>query len=268
MKKLNKQKLSEREISDRIKAVHGDTVVIDLSTYKNARTSARFIDKDYGEWWTQPGAVFRGARHKKRYQSKQKLSLDVYVKRLKNVHGDQVKLDATTYEKFTSKARFIDCEFGDWWAKADNVLNGSKHPARGAQNRKNTWMKKYGVDNPFKSELIQRKALSKIRKNVSKIQHWKSNETLTCVGSYEVAFVKWCNENHYDFDWQITFKMPNKKSYRIDAYVKNGPLENMWIEIKGYFRDNESKEKWNWFHSTHENSKLLMKDELKELNIL
>ena len=43
--------------------IHGDLVTIDSSTYKNATTKARFIDKEYGEWWALPSRVLRGSRH-------------------------------------------------------------------------------------------------------------------------------------------------------------------------------------------------------------
>ncbi|KKL60002.1 hypothetical protein LCGC14_2209700, partial [marine sediment metagenome] len=48
------KKLSIDEIKTRIKNIHGNQVVIDEDTYINTYIKARFIDKDYGEWWACP----------------------------------------------------------------------------------------------------------------------------------------------------------------------------------------------------------------------
>jgi hypothetical protein len=112
---------------------------------------------------------------------------------------------------------------------------------------------------------------SKARKamRTSKILfHWKTNRELVCTGSYETCFVEWCNQNQYDFDWQIPHVMPDGRRYIIDAKVHDGPLSGFWIEIKGYM-SKIGKEKWDWFHDNNmENSKLLMQDDLKNLGIL
>lgn len=97
--------------------------------------------------------------------------------------------------------------------------------------------------------------------------HWKTGEELICVGSYEVAFVNWCNKNNFDYDWQIPHKMPDGRTYIVDAYVKDGPLNDYWVEIKGFFSD-VGKQKWQWFSSTIKNAKLLTHDELKKLDVL
>lgn len=265
---MNKQRLTEIEIKKRLMNIHGSNVVIDMSTYVNARTKARFIDKNYGEWWAQPGGVFRGAGHKNRFLNRQRLSYDALNTRIMKIHSGSVQCVSSSYVHTYKKAKFIDFEFGEWEAYPHNVLNGSTHPDRGLKNRKITWMKKYGVDNPFKSDIVQKKVLRNIRKNVTRIYHWKTGKELVCVGSYEKSFVEWCNKNEIDFDWQICFVMPDKRTYRIDAYMKTGKFINTYVEIKGWFRDADSKQKWEWFHKTYPNSMLLMKNELKKMRIL
>lgn len=266
MRKRN-AKLTEDEIHERIRLAHGDLVKIDISTYKNAAKLARFIDVDYGEWWAQPGAIFAGRQHIKRFHDSLKMSIDVCKKHLETAHGNQIMLDESTYIDHHTKCTFVDIDYGAWNAKPVNVLNGSKHPVRGLQDRKNTWLEKYGVDNPFKSDEVQQRVLLNTRTKVTKIKHWKTSCVLTCVGSYEAAFVSWCNQNMIDFEWQINHVMPNGKKYRIDALILDGVFANTWIEIKGFFRD-DAKQKWEWFHSKYSNSELWMESRLIELGIL
>ena len=99
-------------------------------------------------------------------------------------------------------------------------------------------------------------------------QHWRTTQELICVGSYEVAFVNWCNFYRFDFDWQVLHQMPNDRVYIIDAFIKTGFFANTWIEIKGWMKP-EYEFKWNWFHTTHpHNSQLWNKAKLEELQIL
>jgi len=139
------------------------------------------------------------------------------------------------------------------------------------QKAKQTCIKNFGVEYPCQNSMIQCKA-SKKRNNSTILFHWLTKEELVCVGSYEVAFVTWCNMNEIDFDWQISFMTPiltpkgNTSVYIIDAFVKSGEFANTWIEIKG----REIKlEKWKWFHSVYPcDSQLWNFSRLKELGIL
>jgi hypothetical protein len=113
---------------------------------------------------------------------------------------------------------------------------------------------------------VYSKARSVIRRS-QKIAHWLTGEELICVGSYEFAFVNWCNANHIDFDWQISHRMPDERQYIIDAFVKTGEFANTWVEIKGRLFG-IGKEKWEWFHAEHPNdSQLWTNDVLNQKGI-
>lgn len=99
------------------------------------------------------------------------------------------------------------------------------------------------------------------------LQHWLTGSELICVGSYEVAFVAWCNENHIDFDWQVPHKMPNGRTYIVDALIKTGDYAGTWVEIKGYM-SRIGQQKWDWFHAEHPlTSQLWTQERLGELGI-
>lgn len=123
---------------------------------------------------------------------------------------------------------------------------------------------KYGVLNSQQYPAIALKAAKS--SNISFIlKHWRTNEEIVCVGSYEKKVVEYLNNHNVDYFWQPkTFKIKNGKTFRPDLYLI---AKDMWIEIKGYFRK-DALEKWNWFHQEHPNSELWDYNKLKELKIL
>lgn len=67
------------------------------------------------------------------------LSVDEIKKRLFEIHGDQVILDESTYVNITTKCRFIDRDFGEFYALPHNITgktNKQKHPKRASTERK------------------------------------------------------------------------------------------------------------------------------------
>jgi hypothetical protein len=56
------RRLTIEEVKLRLYEMYGDTVVIDESTYVKVSAKAKFIDKDYGEWWTTPDNLFTRKR--------------------------------------------------------------------------------------------------------------------------------------------------------------------------------------------------------------
>lgn len=240
------------DVKKRIYAIHGAKVVIDEKTFVNMSTKARFEDVDYGEWWTLPGNVFLlGTRHPKRAIKESHVSitvsLDEFKKRLFDSRGSTITVVDSSFECTGKSALFIDEQYGEFRAMPHNILKGSDHP------------------------VLARLKMLRNSKLTTIIKHWKTNEELMCTGSYEVAFVNWCNKNQIDFCWQIPHKMPDNKTFYVDAYIKSGKFANTWIEIKGtWCRDSGmvSKKKWEWFHEKFSNSLLWMKKDLQNLNII
>jgi hypothetical protein len=245
---VQNNKMSLEKIKDRIFNIHNDNVVIDESTYINMLTKARFIDKDFGEWWTVPNNVLnKKCGHPKRGILKntinQRFLIEKVKKNLFNVHGINVTLDESTYVNMMTKCRFIDKDYGPWWATPNNIIYWKKgHKIRG-------YLKQIKSSN-----------------NITIKQNWETNEEVLCKGGYEVKTVDRWNKNKERFKWQIPFKNEEKRYiYFVDAYL---PDKNIYIEIKGYFWDQDALDKWTWFHATYPNSELWDKKKLKELNIL
>jgi hypothetical protein len=146
------------------------------------------------------------------------------------------------------------------------------------QKIKETCVERYGVENPAQNIDIHNRTLLS-NKRVTVIEHWKTSEILSCTASYEVAVVRWLNENKVDFDWQVKFDIPydhelgciSGKIYIVDLLIKDkNPFvnPNTYVEIKGYFMRDISRLKWEWFNRTYENSVLWTGPVLEEYGIL
>ncbi len=176
------------------------------------------------------------------------------------------------------------CRTKEYWQQNDYreaILSGITNETRIFRKKQRAESSLKMWANPQKREEISTKLRQRDPKIYSKakramrstiiVLHWKSGEELLCVGSYEVAFVNWCNQNKIDFDWQIPHKMPDGRVYIIDSFIKDGEFINTWIEIKGYLNANNGvgKAKWEWFHTEHPNDSLLWTQQnLRDLGIL
>jgi len=48
--------------------------------------------------------------------------------RLVEIHNEQIIIDEQTYINTQVKCKFIDKNYGEWWAIPNNILRGAKHP--------------------------------------------------------------------------------------------------------------------------------------------
>lgn len=113
-------------------------------------------------------------------------------------------------------------------------------------------IKKYGVRYPAQNLDIALKTAKSQRDSVV-IAHWKTGEELVCTASYEQKVVLYLNDHEIDFLWQPEiFKMTlgngRETTYRPDMCIIKDNQE-LWVEIKGYFRG-DAEEKWEIFHSS------------------
>jgi hypothetical protein len=250
-----RKRYSVKHVVELIKAKHSSRITLDESTYVDMQTRARFIDEEQGVWWTTPGSVVSGTGHParacQRIAASQRISLDTLEARMKEHHGDAVKLDRTTYVGQTrSKARFIDVERGEWWAVVHKVAGGGSHPSRKHEKAAAT------------------------RRSSAPVEHWKTGELCYVQSSYERAVLLWLNANQHDYDWQVPFETPlvgtsgKRRTYYVDLLIKTGLHAGTYVEIKGRWINPLSRMKWEWFHETHPRSVLWTRQELKALKIL
>ena len=236
-------RLSFEEIKRRIKNIHGDNIVLDESTYKSLHGKAKFIDKNYGEWWTTPSIVIN-----------QKSGHP--LKRIKKIQETNLKkYGYSTVLK--NKSLMKKAMFSKYGAIHPMHLDEVK------QKLKQTNLQRYGVDNPTKNKEIRRKAAVSANKT-TKIVHWKTNENIDMLG-WEPQAATHFNTNKIDYLYEPeTFTLPDGTTYTPDFYL---PEKDLYIEVKGRFIG-DAREKWNWFHKEYSNSELWDRAKLKEMKIL
>lgn len=109
-------------------------ITLDESTYTKFDQPARFIDAQYGEYFMSPKNASKGQKHKKRAYAersiKNKLSISAILAEL----PPHITLDTSTYINTHKKARFIDAEYGEFFATPNFVRNGGNHRKRSRQS--------------------------------------------------------------------------------------------------------------------------------------
>ena len=131
------QRITEEEVLKRFKEAKLEKVEIDISTYISYTKKCRFIDFEYGEWWTLPKYVIDNkCKHPQRYNDEQrcgpKLTLKEVQILLDKIHNNLLFIISETYKGTQYKAKFIDSEYGAFDATVSHVLySKSGHPKRG-----------------------------------------------------------------------------------------------------------------------------------------
>jgi hypothetical protein len=152
-------KIDIEEIKRRIEIVHNQIIKIKPETYEGVREKATFIDEEYGEFSSKVYSVLKGSTHPTRARNSQKnkvrgqtpknkLSLKEIKDKIKNLNlAYNLTLVEETYKNVSSKADFIDEDYGKFSATVHDILaKKSNHPDRTKKIREASCISKYGED--------------------------------------------------------------------------------------------------------------------------
>lgn len=269
-RRINEQIIRQTTSIDYVKNtlynVWGNLITIYENSYINCITIAKFNHKKYGDFFLTPNKVMAGHLPRKlaaiEYgKTIRKYDIDYISKKLYDIYGDEVVLDVEKFE-YGKKAWFIHKKYGNWYASINNVLRGHSHPLAGKEKMKISSIKKYGVEYPTQNIEIQKKIIRNSWKTLI-LYHWKTNEELLVRASFEWAVVSYLNDNKIDFKWQIPFYLDinNKNTlYVCDLYL---PSIDKFIEIKGIFKSEINKLKWETFHKRYKNSEIWFEKDIE-----
>jgi hypothetical protein len=146
---------------------------------------------------------------------------------------------------------------------ADSLMNGLKRfpPSLVQKKKEETSIERYGYKNPTMNRDIRLKAAKSTNKTYE-IRHWKTNEILLCQGLYEFVVAEYLNKSNIDYDFQVTYELDNGKTYAVDFVADSIP-----IEVKGYWYDEEARDKWKSFCLLYPSAQLWDMAYLKKMGL-
>ena len=179
-----------------------------------------------------------------------KLTHEDVVRKLKEAHGDVVTIDLTTYCGMNKKCKFIDKDYGEWWASPNDIINrGSSHLARAVTNRQETLVRLYGADNPSKCPELRARANKTCLERFGSTSSFGNKEVrekgkLTKIARFGTEFpmqnkdvravaIK-TNMEKFGTEWPLQNKEVQEKikQTNLDRFGTETPLENKDIQDK------------------------------------
>jgi len=237
------KRVSLEEVKRRIRDIHGDTITMIDESYTFVTSPAKFIDKDFGEFDSNPKYVFDGHCCRNRANvNRRATNMKLYGCEVSS-QNDNVKQKG----KKTCLERF----------GVDNVFKLHDVHERGIQasiseksrnKAKQTCIKRYGAENPFASSSIKLKCRETLMKNhgVESPMHspeikskydWKlaktrEHQTRKLNGSYERSkiedtFFTILVEEFQNIDRQVIMN-----GWAIDFYIKD---IDMYVQFDGIY---------------------------------
>lgn len=243
-------RLTKEEFVKRAIEVHGDKYCYDSVDYVSLKTKVLIICPEHGEFLQEPGSHMRG-RGCPNCSRNKKLTLLDFVHRANEIHDNRYNYDSVNYKNNRTNVEIVCPEHGLFLQTPVNHLRGSGCPICGAKQaalkhdheaselkRRETMLRKYGVDNIMKNldirkkhklvlsdPEVQQKIVDTKRRNksfnTSKAEKVIKENLIQLFGSKDVAYQY--SDERYPFN--------------CDFYIKS---RDLWIEVNGH-----------WTHGCH-----------------
>lgn len=258
---VDKRSYSLEEVIEKITELHPGSILLD-SSYKNVKTKINIICENSHKF-SIPFAHIINHHWCSECIGLKTVTLARITDFINTNHPGSTILSKEVFNNRTKLE--IVCEKGHSFNPiAKTVFKGHWCPICAPEKNKKTCLMKYGVEHSSQNKEIALKTAKSSNRSKIKL-HWKTNEEMVCIGSYESKSVDYLNKNQIDFEWQPkVFKLLGNKTYRPDLFIIGS---NKWIEIKGYFRK-DAQEKWNEFQKIQPNSELWDKSKLTSMGVL
>jgi len=115
------------------------------------------------------GVLGHNVFQNKYIKKSRKIPIEEVEKQIFEIHGDIVKIDKDTYKGVAEKARFVDKDFGEWFAAPNKIIRRKQsHPKRRMDKITKTCLEKYGVKYPvqIKDKVFSITSIENIEKGV------------------------------------------------------------------------------------------------------
>ena len=150
--------LSKDEFIKRANEVHGDKYDYSLVDYKDTRTKVEIICPVHGSFFQSPNKHMQGNGCKvcgrERTIEHNFLTLDDFIKRARNVHGDKYDYSKSLYTGADNKLEITCVKHGKFLQTPHNHLKGTNCPSCGASISKPEIKLKDFIRSFYKGEII------------------------------------------------------------------------------------------------------------------
>lgn len=170
-----------------------------------------------------------------------KITTEDFIKRAINVHGDLYDYSKTIYVKGHTKSIIICKEHGEFLQSPAKHLLGRGCPVCAIEKRKKTLIKRYGVDNPMKSQSIRQKAQDAVRERygvdfIGQSDIVKDKFKKTCLCRYGVDNPMKNEDIKIKSNQNRLVNVPElskrRKKTMLDKYGVEYPMQNKFIMDK------------------------------------
>ena len=126
------KKLTTEEVIKRGKELYGDVYDYSKTEYVNIDTKITVICPIHGEFQVRPDHFFEGHGCPKcgseRGGDKNRMSLEEFIRRAREVHGDKYDYSKVEYTDARTKIRIVCPEHGEFWQRPHQHLKGVECP--------------------------------------------------------------------------------------------------------------------------------------------
>ena len=125
----------EKTISfvEKAKSVHNDKYDYSKVEYINSKTKVCIICNEHGEFWQRMDSHLNGCGCPKCAIDNSTLTLDDFIKKAIEIHGDKYDYSKVEYKNTETKVCIICPEHGEFWQKPNNHLHGQGCPKCGRE---------------------------------------------------------------------------------------------------------------------------------------
>lgn len=237
MKMGRRKPITVDVVEARLRAVHGDVLVLDRETYVGTAKKATFVDVEFGRWEAWVSNVLAGHGHPKRgRENGRQTNLKRYGSH-SPLGSKQVrkKIEATNLERYGSPCVWGSTEFREQkMLEKYGVKNAQQVPEIRARTLV-TNVVRHGAQFPFQSpEIYRRMEASNVQKygvkNPMQREDVRAKGRQTCIERYGVENVAQCPEIYERtlksmrlvkqiIHWKTSAKLQCKASYEV-AFVE------------------------------------------------
>ena len=150
--------LSKDEFIKRANEVHGYRYDYSSVNYKDTRTKVEIICKEHGSFFQSPNKHMQGngcpACGRERTAEHNFLTLDDFIRKAKNVHGDKYDYSKSLYTGANNKLEITCVKHGKFEQTPHNHLKGTNCPSCGASISKPEIKLKDFIRSFYKGEII------------------------------------------------------------------------------------------------------------------